>query len=122
MTFRPLHDRVVVRLVEDEQKKDCVPDAMHATEAAAEEGVVPGGGTALHHAKAAVAKLKTNNPDMKACIKVVQRALEAPIQVQGRSSGDQASHGGQGVSGGTGGGGSRGGGGAPGSTPGGAST
>jgi hypothetical protein len=41
MTFRPLHDRVVVRLVEDEEKKDRVPDAMHATKAAAEDGVCP---------------------------------------------------------------------------------
>jgi co-chaperonin GroES (HSP10) len=80
MTFRPLHDRVVVRLVEDEEKKDRVPDAMHATKAAAEEGVVPGGGTALLHAKAAVAKLKTDNPDMQTGIKIVQRALEASIR------------------------------------------
>jgi hypothetical protein len=42
MTFRPLHDRVVVRRVEAEEKKDRVDDAMHATKAAVEEGVVPG--------------------------------------------------------------------------------
>lgn len=79
MTFRPLHDRVVVRLVEAEEKKDRVHDAMHDTKAAAEEGVVPRGGTALLNAKATVAKLKTNNPDVTAGIKIVQRAPEAPI-------------------------------------------
>jgi hypothetical protein len=42
MTFRPLHDRVVVRRVEAKEKKDRVDDAMHATKAAVEEGVVPG--------------------------------------------------------------------------------
>jgi chaperonin GroEL len=79
MTFRPLHDRVVVRLVEVEEKKDRVNDAMHATKAAEEEGIVPGG-TTLLHAKAAVAKLKTDNPDVKAGIKIVQRLPEAPIR------------------------------------------
>jgi chaperonin GroEL len=108
MTFRPLHDRVVVRLIEDEEKKDRVPDAIHAAKAAAEDGVVPGGGTALLHAKAAVAKLKTDTPDMQASIKIVQRALEAPIRQ---------------IAGGNGGGGRRGRqGGAPDSTPGGASS
>jgi chaperonin GroEL len=87
MTFRPLHDRVVVRLVEAEEKKDRVHDAMHDTKAAAEEGVVPRGGTALLHAKAAVAKLKTNNPDMKAGIKIMQRALEARIRQIGENEG-----------------------------------
>jgi chaperonin GroEL len=90
MTFRPLHDRVVVRLVEDEEKKDRVPDAMHATKAAAEEGVVPGG-TALLHAKAVVAKLKTDNPDVKAGIKIVQRAPEAPIRQIAENAGVEGS-------------------------------
>jgi len=122
MTFRPLHDRVVMRLVEADEKKDRVHDAMHDTKAAAEEGIVPGG-IALLHARAAVAKLKTDNPDVEAGIKIVQWALDAPIQVQGRSSGGQVSQGGQGASGGTGGGGSRGGqDGVPGSTRGGAGT
>ena len=90
MTFRPLHGRVVMRLVEAEEKKDRVHDAMHDTKAAAEEGVVPGG-TALLHAKAAVARLKTDNPDMKAGIKIVQRALEAPIRQIGENAGVEGS-------------------------------
>lgn len=75
MTFRPLHDRVVVRPVEVEEKKDRV----HDTKAVAEEGVVPDG-TALLHAKAAVAKLKTDNPDVKAGFEIVHQALEASIR------------------------------------------
>ena len=62
------------------EKKDRVDDAMHATKAAVEEGIVPGGGTALLRAKAAVAKLTTDNPDVKAGINIVLRALEAPIR------------------------------------------
>jgi chaperonin GroEL len=90
MTFRPLHDRVLVRRVEVAEKKDRVDDAMHATKAAVEEGVAPGG-TALFHAKAAVAKLKTDNPDMKAGIKFVQRALEAPIRRSAENAGVEGS-------------------------------
>ncbi len=91
MTFRPLHNGVVVRLVEAEEKKERVHDAMHDTRAAAEEGVVPRGGTALLNAKAGVAKLKTNNPDMKSGIKIVQRELEAPIRQTGENEGVEGS-------------------------------
>ncbi|WP_114185522.1 chaperonin GroEL [Microvirga aerophila] len=66
--------------VEVKEKKDRVDDALNATRAAVEEGIVPGGGTALLRAKAAVAKLKTDNPDVKAGINIVLRALEAPIR------------------------------------------
>ncbi|MDG2570600.1 chaperonin GroEL, partial [Vibrio parahaemolyticus] len=66
--------------IEVKEKKDRVDDAMHATKAAVEEGIVPGGGTALLRAKAAVAKLTTDNPDVKAGINIVLRALEAPIR------------------------------------------
>ncbi|MGO4572938.1 chaperonin GroEL [Microvirga sp. 2TAF3] len=66
--------------VEVKEKKDRVDDALNATRAAVEEGIVPGGGTALLRAKAAVAKLKTDNPDVQAGIKIVLRALEAPIR------------------------------------------
>ena len=52
----------------------------NATKAAVEEGIVPGGGVALLRAKAAVAKLTTDNPDVKAGINIVLRALEAPIR------------------------------------------
>ena len=91
MTFRPLHDRVLVRRVEVAEEKDRVDDAMHATKAAVEEGVAPGGDTALFHAKAAFAKLKTDNPDVKAGIKFVQRALEAPIRRSAENAGVEGS-------------------------------
>jgi chaperonin GroEL len=77
--------------VEVKEKKDRVEDAMHATKAAVEEGIVPGGGVALLRAKAAVAKLKAENPDMKAGINIVLRALEAPIRQIAENSGVEGS-------------------------------
>ena len=77
--------------VEVKEKKDRVDDAMHATKAAVEEGIVPGGGVALLRAKAAVAKLKAENPDMKAGINIVLRALEAPIRQIAENSGVEGS-------------------------------
>ena len=66
--------------VEVKEKKDRVDDALNATRAAVEEGIVPGGGTALLRAKAAVAKLKSTNPDVQAGINIVLKALEAPLR------------------------------------------
>ena len=66
--------------VEVKEKKDRVDDALNATRAAVEEGIVPGGGTALLRAKAAVAKLKSNNADIQAGINIVLKALEAPLR------------------------------------------
>jgi chaperonin GroEL len=66
--------------VEVKEKKDRVDDALNATRAAVEEGIVPGGGTALLRAKAAVDKLTSDNPDIKAGIKIISKALEAPIR------------------------------------------
>jgi chaperonin GroEL len=66
--------------VEVKEKKDRVDDALNATRAAVEEGIVPGGGTALLRAKLAVAKLKDSNPDVQAGINIVLKALEAPIR------------------------------------------
>jgi chaperonin GroEL len=66
--------------VEVKEKKDRVDDALNATRAAVEEGIVPGGGTALLRAKAAVAKLKDANPDVQAGINIVMKALEAPLR------------------------------------------
>ncbi|MFC0282837.1 chaperonin GroEL [Camelimonas abortus] len=66
--------------VEVKEKKDRVDDALNATRAAVEEGIVPGGGTALLRAKAAVEKLDSDNADIRAGIKIVARALEAPIR------------------------------------------
>jgi chaperonin GroEL (HSP60 family) len=77
--------------VEVKEKKDRVDDAMHATRAAVEEGIVPGGGTALLRAKGAVAKLTTDNPDVKAGINIVLRALEAPIRQIAENSGVEGS-------------------------------
>ena len=66
--------------VEVKEKKDRVDDALNATRAAIEEGIVPGGGVALLRARAAVQKLKSDNADEEAGIKIVLRALEAPIR------------------------------------------
>ncbi|KFG67196.1 chaperonin GroEL [Microvirga sp. BSC39] len=77
--------------VEVKEKKDRVDDALNATRAAVEEGIVPGGGTALLRAKGAVAKLKTDNPDVQAGIKIVLRALEAPIRQISENAGVEGS-------------------------------
>ncbi len=66
--------------VEVKEKKDRVDDALNATRAAVEEGIVPGGGTALLRAKKAVAALKSTNADIQAGINIVLKALEAPIR------------------------------------------
>ncbi|MCY1708003.1 chaperonin GroEL [Pannonibacter sp. SL95] len=66
--------------IEVKEKKDRVDDALNATRAAVEEGIVPGGGTALLRAKSAVEKLSSDNADIQAGIKIVLRALESPIR------------------------------------------
>ena len=66
--------------VEVKEKKDRVDDALNATRAAVEEGIVPGGGVALLRAKKAVEKLSSDNADVEAGIKIVLRALEQPIR------------------------------------------
>jgi chaperonin GroEL len=66
--------------VEVKEKKDRVDDALNATRAAVEEGIVPGGGVALLRAKTAVGKLTSENADVAAGIKIVLRALEAPVR------------------------------------------
>jgi chaperonin GroEL len=77
--------------IEVKEKKDRVDDAMHATRAAVEEGIVPGGGTALLRAKAAVARLTSDNPDVKSGINIVLRALEAPIRQIAENAGVEGS-------------------------------
>ena len=77
--------------VEVKEKKDRVEDALNATRAAVEEGIVPGGGAALLRAKKAVEKLSNENPDIQAGIKIVQRALEAPIRQIAENSGVEGS-------------------------------
>ena len=66
--------------VEVKEKKSRVDDALNATRAAVEEGIVPGGGVALLRAKTAVSKLSDDNPDVQAGIDIVLRAIEAPLR------------------------------------------
>ncbi|MCJ2095648.1 chaperonin GroEL [Methylobacterium sp. J-072] len=77
--------------VEVKEKKDRVDDALNATRAAVEEGIVPGGGTALLRAKKAVAELKSDVPDVQAGIKIVLKALEAPIRQIAQNAGVEGS-------------------------------
>ncbi|CAB3660030.1 chaperonin GroEL [Burkholderia sp. OAS925] len=77
--------------VEMKEKKDRVDDALHATRAAVEEGIVPGGGVALLRARAAIADLKGANADQDAGIRIVLRALEAPLRVIASNAGDEPS-------------------------------
>ncbi|HRT98661.1 MAG TPA: chaperonin GroEL [Ignavibacteriales bacterium] len=66
--------------VELKEKKARVEDALHATRAAVEEGIVPRGGVALLRAQAALEDLKGENPDQNTGIKIVYKALEAPLK------------------------------------------
>src|SRR5690606_10464739 len=77
--------------VEVKEKKDRVDDALNATRAAVEEGIVPGGGVALLRAKAAVANLKSDNADVQAGINIVAKALEAPIRQIADNAGAEGS-------------------------------
>ncbi|MGO9744551.1 MAG: chaperonin GroEL [Roseiarcus sp.] len=77
--------------IEVKEKKDRVDDALNATRAAVEEGIVPGGGVALLRAKAAVAKLKSTVPDEQAGINIVLKALESPIRQIVENSGCEGS-------------------------------
>ncbi|MDQ0324854.1 chaperonin GroEL [Rhodopseudomonas julia] len=76
---------------EVKEKKDRVDDALNATRAAVEEGIVPGGGVALLHAKQAVGGLSSDNPDVQAGIKIILKALEAPIRQIASNAGVDAS-------------------------------
>jgi len=77
--------------VEMKEKKDRVDDALHATRAAVEEGIVPGGGVALLRARAALKALKGDNHDQDAGIKIVLRALEEPLRAIAANAGDEPS-------------------------------
>jgi chaperonin GroEL len=66
--------------VEMKEKKDRIDDALHATRAAVEDGVVPGGGVALLRARGALDKLTGANADQDAGIKIVYRACEEPLR------------------------------------------
>jgi len=77
--------------VEMKEKKDRVDDALHATRAAVEEGVVPGGGTALIRAVAAITGLEGENDDQNAGIAIALRAMEAPLRQIVANCGEEAS-------------------------------
>jgi len=77
--------------VEMKEKKARVEDALHATRAAVEEGIVPGGGVALLRARAAIAGLHGENPDQNAGIKIVLRAMEEPLRQIVLNAGEEAS-------------------------------
>ncbi|MEO8460701.1 MAG: chaperonin GroEL, partial [Dokdonella sp.] len=77
--------------VEMKEKKARVEDALHATRAAVEEGVVPGGGVALIRALAALSKLKGENEDQNHGIVIAKRAMEAPLREIVTNSGDEPS-------------------------------
>ncbi|MCE2970793.1 MAG: chaperonin GroEL [Burkholderiales bacterium] len=77
--------------VEMKEKKARVEDALHATRAAVEEGIVPGGGVALIRAKQAIGKLKGDNAEQDAGIKIVLRAMEEPLRQIVENSGDEPS-------------------------------
>ncbi|MCG5078813.1 chaperonin GroEL [Paraburkholderia tagetis] len=77
--------------VEMKEKKDRVDDALHATRAAVEEGIVPGGGVALLRARSAVTSLRGANSDQDAGVQIVLRALEAPLRVIATNAGDEPS-------------------------------
>jgi chaperonin GroEL len=77
--------------VEVKERKDRVDDALNATRAAVEEGIVPGGGVALLKAAKALDKVKTANADQKAGVDIVRRALEAPIRTIANNAGVEGS-------------------------------
>ena len=77
--------------VEMKEKKARVEDALHATRAAVEEGIVPGGGVALIRARAAIAGVKGHNADQDAGIKIVLRAMEEPLRQIVQNGGEEAS-------------------------------
>ena len=66
--------------IEVKERKDRVDDALNATRAAVQEGVIPGGGVTLIHAGKALADLKGDNADQDAGIKIVRRAIQAPLR------------------------------------------
>jgi chaperonin GroEL len=77
--------------VEVKEKKDRVEDALNATRAAVEEGIVPGGGVALVRARKAIGKLTNANEDVQAGINIVLKALEIPLRQIAENSGVEAS-------------------------------
>ncbi|NTJ66565.1 chaperonin GroEL [Agrobacterium rhizogenes] len=77
--------------VEVKEKKDRVDDALHATRAAVEEGILPGGGVALLRAVKALDNLATANQDQKVGIEIIRRAIEAPVRQIAENAGAEGS-------------------------------
>ena len=77
--------------VEMKEKKARVEDALHATRAAVEEGIVPGGGVALIRAKLAIKDIKSDNDEQNAGIRIVLRAMEEPLRQIVANAGDEPS-------------------------------
>ena len=77
--------------IEVKEKKDRVDDALHATRAAVEEGILPGGGVALLRAVKALSKVKTANDDQKAGVEIVRRAVQVPARQIAANAGEDGS-------------------------------
>ena len=77
--------------VEVKEKKDRVDDALHATRAAVEEGILPGGGVALLRAIKALDRLSPDNPDQKAGVDIIRRAIQVPAKQIAQNAGDDGS-------------------------------
>jgi chaperonin GroEL len=77
--------------VEVKERKDRVDDAMHATRAAVEEGIVPGGGVALLRASEQLKRIKTQNDDQKTGVEIVRKALSAPVRQIAINAGEDGS-------------------------------
>ncbi|MBX4891899.1 MULTISPECIES: chaperonin GroEL [Rhizobium] len=77
--------------VEVKEKKDRVDDALHATRAAVEEGILPGGGVALLRAVKALDAVKTANDDQRVGVDIVRRAIEAPVRQIAENAGAEGS-------------------------------
>jgi chaperonin GroEL len=77
--------------VEVKERKDRVDDAMHATRAAVEEGILPGGGVALLRAVRALDNVETDNADQKHGVEIVRRAIEAPVRQIAENAGAEGS-------------------------------
>jgi chaperonin GroEL len=77
--------------VEVKERKDRVDDAMHATRAAVEEGILPGGGVALLRASEALKKIRTQNDDQKTGVEIVRKALQSPARQIATNAGEDGS-------------------------------
>ena len=77
--------------IEVKEKKDRVDDALHATRAAVEEGILPGGGVALLRATSVLDNVETSNHDQKVGVDIVRRAIEAPVRQIAENAGAEGS-------------------------------